>query len=203
MKASVAILLALVFALPAGLSAGLHAAPDSSPCESALDGWQIIPDTSAAIPNFVFDSRLDIKSVIVCDDGVYFFFATREWGRYVDFCLVYPEPTQEQFAKYVGTDEPDIQKRTQMILAATARSKLQYDSFRGKTEEVLGSRYAEGKMISFKNSRRHAELKMKMGEPLRFSYGKRSVDFSPFFDVWFKPSRNVPGWVVFLLLYPR
>jgi hypothetical protein len=203
MKAFVAILLALVFALPAGRAAGLHAAPDSSPCESALDGWQIIPDTTATIPNFVFESRLDVKRVIACDDGVYFFFATREWGRYVDFCLVYPEPTQEQFAKYYGTDEPDIQKRTQMILAATARAKSLYDSFRRKFEEVLGSRYAGGKMISFKNSRRHAELKMKMGEPIRFSYGKRSVDFSPLFDVWVKPSRNVPGWVVFLLLYPR
>lgn len=199
MKEFVAIVLSLVFVAPSGL----HTAPDSSPCRKTLEGWQIIPDTSATIPNFVFESRLDVKSVIACDEGVYFYFGTREWGRYVDFCLVYPEPTQEQFAKYFGTDEPDIQKRAQMILAATARSKAQYDSFRGRFEEILGGQYADGKMISFKDSRRHAGLNMKMGEPIRFSYGKRSVDFSPMFDVWLKPSRNVPGWVVFLLLYPR
>jgi hypothetical protein len=200
MKATIAIVGALVLALPATLHPSSSGRANS--CASALDGWQIIPDTAAAVPHFVFESRLDIDRLIVCDDGVRFLFKTREWGRLVSFCLVYPKPTQKQYAKYVGVGEVDIQKRTQELLAAVAHATARYDQFLGELQEVVGGKYREHTMLSFKNARSQPELTMKMGDPIRFDYRKKSVDFSPMMDVYFVPPKHVPGWVIFVLLYP-
>jgi hypothetical protein len=199
MKTSIAIAAAVLIAM----FALLHPSPSEggSPCAAALGGWQIIPDTAAVVPNFVFESRLDIDRLMVCDDGVYLFFKSREWGRLVRFCLIYPKPTQAQYAKYVGTEETDIQKRTQELLAAVAHATSQYDRFRAELKEVFGGKYRENSVMSFKNSRFRPEMTMKLGDPMRLVYRKRSTKFSPMMEVYFKPPGHVPGWAYFVLLY--
>ena len=199
MRVAIAIAGILLLALPAVL----HPTPSGrgNACTEALDGWQIIPDTAAVIPNFVFESRLDVDRLMACDDGVYIYFKSREWGRLVSFCLIYPTPTQEQYAKYYGTDEPDIQKRTQAVLEAVAHARLQYDRFRKELKEVLGGKYRENAVVSFKNARYQPELTMKMGDPIRLEYRKRVTEFSPMMEVYFDPPAHVPGWAVFLLVY--
>jgi hypothetical protein len=199
MKVTIAIVGALLLALPAVL----HPSPSDggNPCATALHSWQIIPDTAAVVPTFVFESRLDVDRMMVCDDGVYFFFKSREWGRLVSFCLIYPMPTQAQYAKYFGTDEVDIQKRTQEILAAVAHARSNYDRFRTELKEVFGGKYRENNVVSFKNSRFKPEMTMKIGDPIRLVYRKRSTEFSPMMEVYFDPPKHVPGWAYFVLLY--
>ena len=170
-------------------------------CTAELEGWQIIPDTASVVPNFVFESRLDVDRIVACDDGVYIFFKSREWGRVVHFCLIYPKPTQVQYAKYFGTEEMDIQKRTQELLAAVAQATAQYDRFRTELEEVLGKKYRENSVMSFENARFYPVMSMKMGSPIRLDYRKRSTEFSPMMDVYFKPAQHVPTWAYFVLLY--
>ncbi|MGD8414173.1 MAG: hypothetical protein PVF33_08065 [Candidatus Latescibacterota bacterium] len=201
MKATTAIAGALLLALPIAVLSSTSAGAD--PCAAALEGWQVIPDTAATVPSFVFESRLDVDRLIVCEDGAYFFFKTREWGRVIRFCLAYPKPTQEQYAKYFGTGEVDVQKRTRELLEAVARGDAAYREFLGRLEEVMGGKYRLDRVVSFENKRFKPELSMKMGEPIRFEYRKKTVEFSPMMDVYFVPPKNVPAWVTFVLLYPR
>jgi hypothetical protein len=199
MKATTAILGALLLALPAVLYSSPREA--GNPCAAPLDGWEIIPDTASTVPHFVFESRLQVDRILVCDNGVYFFFRRREWGRYVRFCLVYATPTQAQFAKYVGADEVDIQKRTRKLLEVVAQAKTSYEEFLRGLEGVLGDKYRQNRVLSFEHSRFKPELKMKMGDPIRLTYRGRSVEFLPLMDVYFVPPRDVSGWAVFLLVY--
>lgn len=197
MKLVFVIAVAMLLAAPAS-----HAGRGSGgACASAVEGWQVIPDTAAVVPQFVFESRLDVDRLLVCDDGVYFYFKTREWGRYVSFCLVYPVPTQALFAKYVAIDETDVQTRTRELLSAVAQAKEAYNGFLDELRGVLGNRFAENRVVSFETARFRPEMRMKLGDPIRFHYRKRTAEFSPMMEVYFVPPREVPGLAVFVLLY--
>jgi hypothetical protein len=181
----------------------LPAAPtEGDPCTTTLAGWEKLADTSTAVPRFMIEGRLDIERLMVCSDGTYFFFRAREWGRFKRFCLAYPKPSQKEMAKYYGRDEADLQERIKEVLAATAKADQAYAEFVTQLQDVLGVKYAEGRLISFENARRPPRLDVELGQPFSFTWRHRSVSFFALPDVYIAPGSNVPPWVIFLLVYP-
>jgi hypothetical protein len=187
--------------LPLALAAGAPHTGGGS-CTERLAGWEKMADTSTVIPSFMFGGQLDIDRLLVCEDGVLFFFRTREWQRVIRFCLVYPKPTQEEYAKFYGQDEPDIQKRVQKVLTLTAEAQREFDDYKAQLREVLGRKYVEGKEVSFENQRFRAKLELSMGEPIVFSWRHRSASFMKLLDLYYMRPSDVPSWVTFVLLYP-
>lgn len=177
------------------------AAGGSDPCETSLEGWEKMTDTTAVVPDFVFGGQLDVDKLLVCDSGVYFFFRAREWGSVIRFCLAYPVPSQEETAKFYGQDAADVQERMQKILTVTAQATRTYEKFKGDLREVLGKQYVEGRIISFNNQRFKATLELSMGESIEFSWRRRSASFLALIDVYIAPRSTLSPLVIFLLLY--
>jgi hypothetical protein len=173
-----------------------------SACGTALEGHELLPDTAATVPGFLFGGRLTVDRLLVCEDGVFFFFRTREWGHYMRFVLAWHKPTTDSMSRYVGRDITDPVERAKAILEATTVALGNYNEYLEQMREVLGRRYVEGKFVSFENGRHRAILEMAMGSPIEFTWRHRTVSCQPLIDLYFVPERKIPGWVAFLMLYP-
>jgi hypothetical protein len=200
MRAALTIL-GLLLAAPAAIHPSPPAEGNGAPCATAVEGMEKLADTTSVVPQFVFDGRLEIDRLLVCEEGVYFFFRAREWGRYMRFCYVIEMPTPEKRAACYGGDETDPQKRAQAILAETAVAKVAYDEFMSRFRDILGKKFAEGEMISFEKSRWRPILTMKLGDPMRFQWRKRTVDFYGWPQIYYVPPAGARGWTLFFLLY--
>ncbi len=192
----------LLLAVVSGSMVASSAGPGKDACVTQLEGWGKMADTTSVVPSFVMGGQLDIDQLVVCDNGVFFFFRAREWGGVNRFCLAYPKPSQEETAKFYGRDATDIQERMQEILTVTAEATRAYEAFKTELRDVLGKQYAEGKIISFEKQRFDARLKLNMGEAIEFSWRRRSASFFALIDVYIAPRSNIPAWVIFLIVYP-
>jgi hypothetical protein len=200
MKRFQAFLVLLLVIVPVAL---LTAAPDTGePCATALEGWGKLADTSVAVPRFMIQGHLDIDRLLVCDSGTYFFFRTRERGRFIRVCLAYPKPSQQEMAKYHGRGETNVQERVTEVLTATARAEQSYAEFEAQLQEALGTKYAEGRLMSFENDRWKPRLEVELGQPFEFTWRHRSVSFFALPDIYFAPGSKVSPWLLVLLLYP-
>lgn len=171
-------------------------------CRTALEGHELLPDTAATVPGFLFGGRLIVDRLLVCDDGVFFFFRAREWGHYMRFVLAWHKPTTDIMARYFGHDITNPVERTREILEATTTALNNYNEYREQLRGVLGRRYVEGEFVSFKDERHKAVLELAMGSPIEFKWRHRTASCQPLIDLYFVPTTTIPAWVVFLMLYP-
>ena len=84
----------------------------------------------------------------------------------------------------------------------TAAAVRAFEDYKSQLRDVLGKRYREGEQISFERQRYKANLKLTFGKPIEFTWRSRTATYTRLFDLYISPRSNVPGWVVFLALYP-
>jgi hypothetical protein len=171
-------------------------------CRTALEGHELLPDSAAAVPGFLFGGRLGVDRLLVCEDGVFFFFRAREWGHYMRFVLAWHKPTTDRMARYFGRDITDPVERAKTILEATTTALNNYNEYLEQLRGVLGRRYVERKIVSFENERHRAILELSMGSPIEFTWRHRTASCQPLIDLYFVPTKTIPGWMAFLMLYP-
>ena len=87
-------------------------------------------------------------------------------------------------------------------LALTAEAEYAFDDYKAKLRTVLGKNYVEGRTISFEKQRYRAKLQIFPGEPFAFTWRHRSASFDRVPDVYYEPPSDIPGWKIFILLYP-
>jgi len=171
------------------VSPPVSAGTAASACSPATMGWTSLSHTGGAIPYFMFGGDLTVDHVVVCDDGVFFYFGTRSQGSYTEFCLGFLRPTQESVAEFMGTNLTDPAGKSVSILEATALATEAYEHFRSQLVGVLGGHYAFGTPVSLTRDRWKAKLHIEFGTPFVFSYRRREASIQTgVFDVFSMPA---------------
>lgn len=174
-----------VFAAVLILAGVTGAIAGASPCVCPVEDatWQVLPDSATAPPDFLFEPYVDVRKVVMCDHGVFFFFNSRYRGEEHPTVLAYPLPSQEQIGRYHSSDE--LVSSPQAIAEETVKATVHYAAFRNSLHRALGMSRASGRAVSFNRVHRPPP-RLRFGAPMTVEYRHATIPLQGLIDVYYR-----------------
>lgn len=153
-------------------------------CPQRTQGWLLYDDDNPTVPDFFRKGSVEIREILVCDHGMYFFFLAKQDEQQFLSAFVIVKPTAELFKTRPSTRYffPDrnatIQQRVDRALAA-------YECCRRDVESLLGDAYAEHARIEFRTQGQLAAPRLRIRMPLKLEWRGQECVVTGYIDVYF------------------